>query len=63
MTAAPAAGPRPPALTLVGATPPGEDVRWDRVRNARARIAAGWYERPEVLAALADAVLEEFERD
>jgi hypothetical protein len=36
-------------------------VRWERVRNARARIAAGWYARPEVLASLADAVLHELE--
>lgn len=55
--------PRPP-LGIVG---PGrvhpDPVRWDRVRNARSRIAAGWYDRPEVLERLAEAVLTEIEHD
>ncbi|HET7226848.1 MAG TPA: hypothetical protein VFK69_14165 [Candidatus Eisenbacteria bacterium] len=38
------------------------DLRWSRIAAARARIAAGWYERDEVQSRLADAVLEELNR-
>lgn len=36
-------------------------VRWDRVRNARARITAGYYDRPEVLERVLTAVLDEID--
>lgn len=50
----------PPQLSLVPR--PGEEaVRWPRVTTARARIAAGYYERPEVMTRLADALLKEIE--
>ena len=34
-------------------------VRWSRVRAAKARIAAGFYDREDVRDRLADAVYEE----
>jgi hypothetical protein len=34
-------------------------VRWGRVKAARARIAAGFYDRPDVNEALVDALLVE----
>jgi hypothetical protein len=34
-------------------------VRWSRVMNAQARIASGWYERPEVTERLLDALEQE----
>ena len=34
-------------------------VRWARVKAARARIAAGFYDRADVREALVDAILEE----
>lgn len=40
----------------------GEDsgeVRWNRVLTARTRLALGYYDRPDVLERLADAVLDE----
>ena len=37
-------------------------VRWTRIESARARIAAGWYERDDVQAQLAEAVFEELQR-
>jgi hypothetical protein len=38
-----------------------ERIRWTRVMTAQARLAVGFYDRPDVLARLADAVLEELE--
>jgi anti-sigma28 factor (negative regulator of flagellin synthesis) len=39
---------------------PGEaDVRWSRVEAARARIAAGFYDRADVREKLLDAILDE----
>jgi hypothetical protein len=35
------------------------DVRWSRVRAARARIAAGFYDRADVREKLLDAILAE----
>jgi hypothetical protein len=35
-------------------------VRWARVNAARARIAAGYYDRENVRERLLDALLEEF---
>ena len=35
------------------------DVRWSRVKAARARIAAGYYEHDEVREKLLDALLDE----
>jgi len=47
--------------------PPGPDgverIRWSRVMTARARVAAGFYDRSEVRAVVADAVLRELQRD
>jgi hypothetical protein len=37
---------------------PGE-VRWERVNAARARVAAGYYDRDGVREKLLDALLEE----
>jgi hypothetical protein len=37
-------------------------IRWSRILSARARIAAGYYERNEVQERLVDAVLEELRR-
>jgi hypothetical protein len=34
-------------------------VRWSRVKAARERIAAGYYDRAEVRGELLDAILEE----
>ena len=36
-------------------------VRWDRVRNARARITAGYYDCPEVRERVLTAVLDEID--
>jgi hypothetical protein len=36
-------------------------VRWERVRNARARITAGYYDRPEVRERVLTAVLDEID--
>jgi hypothetical protein len=46
------------------AIPAPEDsgVRWSRVMAAKARIAVGFYDRQEVRASLADAVLRELQR-
>ena len=56
--------PSPPRLQLVvspsSAHP--EPIRWSRIRTARARVAAGYYDRTDVLDRLAAAVLEEIER-
>ena len=37
------------------------EVRWSRVKTARARIAAGFYDRESVRRKLVDAVLDELE--
>jgi hypothetical protein len=39
-----------------------EPIRWSKVMTARARVAARYYDRPDVKALLAEAVLEELER-
>lgn len=41
---------------------PNERIRWTRVMTAQARLAVGYYDRPDVLARLADAVLQELEQ-
>jgi hypothetical protein len=38
-----------------------EPIRWGKIMTARARIAAGYYDRPDILERLADAVLEELQ--
>ncbi len=38
---------------------PDPTVRWERVRSARARIDAGYYDRPEVRERVLTAVLDE----
>ena len=53
--------PAPPSLSIVRGRSSPEPLRWHRVMTARARIAAGYYDRPDVLERLADAVLEELE--
>ena len=35
----------------------GADLRWTRIRDVRARILAGYYDRDDVRSRLADAVL------
>jgi anti-sigma28 factor (negative regulator of flagellin synthesis) len=46
--------------TAAGKRGRGEtDVRWSRVKAARARIAAGFYEHDEVREKLLDALLDE----
>lgn len=37
-------------------------IRWSKILSARARIAAGYYERDEVQDRLVDAVLQELRR-
>ncbi len=37
-------------------------VRWTRIQSAQARIASGFYDRDEVQAAVAAAVLRELKR-
>jgi hypothetical protein len=39
-----------------------ERIRWTRVMTAQARLAVGYYDRPDVLEELADAVIEELEQ-
>lgn len=46
--------------TTDGKRPGGQaGVRWSRVRAARARIAAGFYDRADVREKLLDALLDE----
>ncbi len=45
--------PRRPTLRIA------EGLRWSRVRTARARIAADYYERPEVKGVVVDALMVE----
>ena len=49
-------------MPRVIAAPEDPRVRWSRVMTARARIASGFYDRREVRASLADAVLRELQR-
>ena len=52
--------PRPAVLSLVAAiADPAAPVRPDRVREARERIAEGYYDREDVQRALAEALLAE----
>lgn len=37
-------------------------VRWPHIATARARVAAGWYDRADVKDRLVDALLEELRR-
>jgi hypothetical protein len=39
-----------------------EFVRWPNIATARARVAAGWYDRADVKDRLVDALLEELRR-
>ena len=53
-----------PRLRVVNGGRPAEvdgAVRWDRVRNARARISAGYYDQPEVKERVLTAVLDEID--
>ncbi len=38
-----------------------DGIRWDRVRNARARISTGYYDRPDVRERELAAVLDEID--
>ena len=54
----------PPRLSVVKGGRAAErdsSVRMDRVRNARARVASGYYDRPDVRDRVLSAVIEEFE--
>ena len=55
--------PRGPIRLVVpgDADHPGDaaDIRWSRVKAARARVAAGFYDRPDVRDRLLDAILDE----
>ena len=42
-------------------TPDEAEVRWALVTSARARLAAGYYDRPNVRWRIADAVLREIQ--
>lgn len=57
------AAPGKPVLSVVSTGEVRENVRWNRVMSARARIAVGYYDRPDVLDRLADAVLEEIDSE
>jgi hypothetical protein len=39
-----------------------EFVRWPHIATARARVAAGWYDRDDVKSRLVDALLDELKR-
>ncbi len=39
-----------------------EFIRWPNIATARARVAAGWYDRSEVKDRLVDALLEELKK-
>jgi hypothetical protein len=56
-----AARPRIVALPTRG-TRATTSVRWSRVATARARIAAGYYDRLEVQHHVADALIDELSR-
>ena len=43
------------------AVPDDSGVRWPLVMSARARLAAGYYDRPNVRCRIADAVLREIQ--
>jgi len=51
---------RVPLLSLVDASESAVPVRPERVREARARIEGGYYDRADVRRALAEALLVEF---
>jgi len=56
--------PAPPKLSLVRGGRLAEretPVRWERVRGARVRITAGYYDRPDVRERVLAAVLDEIE--
>ncbi len=52
----------PPRILRLNALPSVASVRWTRVGTVRARIAAGYYDRPDIRERLVDAVLEELDR-
>jgi len=54
----PSPSPSPPQLQLVE----GRLLRWEKIRTARARVAAGFYDREDVRSRLADAVLRRMRR-
>lgn len=52
----------PPRILRLNVSPGVADVRWARVGTVRARIAAGYYDRPDIRERLVDAVLEELDK-
>lgn len=52
-----------PQLKLVrgGLGTPDSGVRWDQVRTVRARISAGYYDRPEIRDRVLTAVLDDLD--
>jgi hypothetical protein len=60
--ATPAEAPRVELRIVPGGSPAEVAARSGRIRNARARAAAGWYDRPEVREQVLEAVLEELSR-
>ena len=46
--------------SLIAAAKGAPDVRADRVAQARARVQEGFYDRPEVRAAVADRLVQSF---
>ena len=53
-----------PRLRVVKGGRAGEhdaSVRWERVRSARTRISAGYYDRPDVRDRVLTAVLDEID--
>jgi len=65
----PASRPARPVLRLITggaarrtrATTASRPVRWEKIRAARARISAGYYDRPDVRERVLAAVLGELE--
>jgi hypothetical protein len=62
MTATPRPGSRRRAPRSTADSRIAEFIRWSNVETARARVAAGWYERHDVKSRLVDALLEEMRR-
>ena len=61
MAARPGSAPRLHVVKGGRATEQDARTRADRVRNARARISAGYYDRPDIRERVLAAVLDEIE--
>lgn len=68
MQSRPAATPVLRLVTAAGVSrngrtaPSSPTVRMDKIRTARARISAGYYDRPDVRERVLSALLDELER-